>query len=319
MLLPYREVNVVTHRNADLDSYGSALGVADLLRSWGLSPTVVCPEGASARVRNVAARVGHALACAASAAERPTVLVDVGGAAQLGGVPLGRPLVVVDHHSHPDERLTAAADLAIRKLYPSCSEIVVELLMEGGVRPAADTALFLALGILEDTGKLMRASPRTLGLTSYLLGLIGARLGDVAALAQEDEPSGPERIAHVKAAMRMRAFRVGGRLLCISYVGSYESSAARALLGLGCDIAMVLKSGSDVTRLVARSRGVPIGGLVKYVAARLGWAAGGHDMASVAAVGQRRSKGELRDLVGTIARLVGEYYGEAARSMGEQA
>ncbi len=316
MLLPYREVNVVTHRNADLDSYGSALGIADLLRSWGLSPTVVCPEGASARVRSVAARIGHAVACVARAAERPTVLVDVGGAAQLGGVPLGRPLVVVDHHSHPDERLTAAADLAIRRPYPSCSEIVVELLMEGGVRPAADTALFLALGILEDTGKLMRASPRTLGLTSYLLGLVGVRLGDVAALAQEDAPTDPERIAQIKAAMRMRAFRVGGRLVCISYVGSYESSAARALLGLGCDIAMVLKSG-DGTRLVARSRGVPIGDLVKYVAARLGWAAGGHDMASVAAAEPRRSKGELRDLVWTVARLVGEYYGETARSIGE--
>ncbi len=316
MLCPYVEVNVVAHRYADLDSYGSALGMAELLRSWGKSPTLVCPEGVSAKVRHVASRIGHTVDCADHAAERPTILVDVGGAAQLSGVPLGRPLVVVDHHSHPDERLVRSADLSIRKGYPSSSEIVVELLMEAGVRPTPQTAMLLLLGILEDTGKLSRATARTLGLASYLLEYLGIRLGDAVALVQEGSPADSERVAQIKAAMRMQVFRVGDKLVCISHVGSFEASAAKALLGLGCDIAMVLKSGGEETRLVVRSRGVPVGGLARYVADRLGWEAGGHDTASVAIARARHSKRELKGYARIIARLVGEYYGEATRSIG---
>ena len=49
----------------------------------------------------------------------------------------------------------------------------------------------------------------------------------------------PENIARLKAAQRMSLHMVGGWTIATSQLSSYQSSAARALIGLGGDVAIV--------------------------------------------------------------------------------
>jgi len=59
-------------------------------------------------------------------------------------------------------------------------------------------------------------------------------------------------MARLKAAQRMQLHDIGGWTVATSNVGSFQASAARALLGLGADVAVV--AGRDKRRLRASMR-----------------------------------------------------------------
>lgn len=62
-----------------------------------------------------------------------------------------------------------------------------------------------------------------------------------------------ERIARLKAAQRMTLHEVEGWLIAASHVSSHQASAARGLLGLGADVAVVAGGTWEDVRVSIRS------------------------------------------------------------------
>ena len=97
-----------------------------------------------------------------------------------------------------------------------------------------------------------------------------------------------ERIARLKAAGRVQVVGLGDWIVATSELGSYQSSAARALLGLGAHVAIVAGMVKDRVRVNMRSTeefasktGVHLGrDLAIPLGTALGGGGGGHPSAA---------------------------------------
>jgi phosphoesterase RecJ-like protein len=137
----------------------------------------------------------------------------------------------------------------------------------------------------------------------------GASLDKVLKALQSPPPDISQRIARLKAAKRMHVLRAGELIIAITHVGAYEASAARALLDLGADVAIIVSEHGAETRVVARARkdaeekyGIHLGrDIMEELARRLGGGGGGHSQA--AAVSTQAS---LERVIGEVIKVVEE-------------
>ena len=251
LLRDAESVLVAVHQHADLDSTGSAVGLADTLPA---SVTVAVPSAVQQDARPLLDRVETVEGSQA----RPeaydlAVVVDTPSVERVEASGLrdaATPLVVVDHHE-PDDLADTAAAAVVDTDAEATSLLVAQLLDDVGT-VSGFGATALVAGILDDTGGITSASPAGVETVVDLL----ARAGDDAALLAElfdREVDFGERVATAKALARADGYKAGQRLLLITRVGSQESAAARALVDGGADIALVLSARSGETWVVGRT------------------------------------------------------------------
>lgn len=271
-----RRVAVVTHRGPDDDAVGCAYMLAEVLRGLGMDvAAVVCPGGRGGCEEEPPEDVDA------------YVLVDVASLSQVP--PLGKPVVVVDHHA------VGQALPGVRREAPSCSELAYSMAVEAGVTPSRTAAAQAARGIYADTLGLAKATPNTLEALAALLRLSGAeRLEDVLP---REERRLDAVIAALKAAKRAEAYLSRYGVICTAHVGAHESQAASALMAAGCDVAMVASARREGVRLVMRSREYDVASL----AAALG-PGGGHRGAAVVTL--PRGSGDLRHVLREVVHLL---------------
>jgi len=236
---------ILCHQNADPDALGSAYALSQLisLKAPSKKVQVAAPVGIS----RVAKQVLQLLPLSVTTSPRVDdadimVLVDTNTLAQLGefGASVrdsSKPLVIIDHHA-PHQEMVELATLCITDEEASATcEIVHSLFEEADVEPDREVALALFLGIAYDTRHFALAKSRTFRIVAKLL--------DIGLVVEEALPlltvplETSERIARLKAAQRLKGTRLKGWIIAESRVGSYQSSAARALLALGADVAVV--------------------------------------------------------------------------------
>jgi len=145
--------------------------------------------------------------------------------------------IFVDHHSlHPEVSKISSLHLVDEEASSTC-EIVYTIYKKYGITPSSTTARALMLGIIFDSKHLHLATSRTIQYVSELLQLDGSLEEIFGLLAMKR--GRPENIARLKAAQRMSLHMVGDWTIATSRLSSYQSSAARALIGLGGDVAIV--------------------------------------------------------------------------------
>jgi len=292
-------VVVSCHRNADPDAVSSAIVVRDMLRSKGFDARVVLPEGmnqASKRVvKEIMGREPGEVEDEPPSESAIVVVVDTASLEQLGrlasfvaGVEL---LVVIDHHS--SNQLISRARLAIHDPGAKATAELVYLLAGRGFGfKLSKTHLELLLaGIVYDTRHLILSAPRTLRVVAEIVES-GVSLTRVASILYQQSMDIGERIARMKAAMRMSLLRAGDYLIAVTRVGGYESSSARGLLELGADMAIVVSQRGTETRVTGRARkriiedlGLDLGrDIMKPLAEELRGGGGGHSQAAGATV-----------------------------------
>jgi len=238
-------VLILCHQNADPDALGSAYALSRLIlnRAPSKGVEVAAPEGIS----RVGKQILQALPLPVTTSPRLDhvdiiVLVDTNTLVQLGrfGVTVkdsSKPLVLIDHHA-PNREMTELASLSITDEEASSTcEIIYGLYEEAHVELDRDVALALFLGIAYDTRHFVIAKSRAFRVVVKLFdaGLVVEDALQLLSLPIEAS----ERIARLKAAQRLRRIRLGEWIVVESRVGSYQSSAARALLALGADVAVV--------------------------------------------------------------------------------
>lgn len=241
-----KRILVLCHKNADPDAICSSYALLNLLKMFkpDLEVVVAAPESISKVSKMILERfpmeVTH---------EEPNFktfdaafMVDTNTLRQLGEwgermCAASLPIIVIDHHApHPETEKVASLCICREDISATC-EIIYELFKEVGIKPSRDVAETLLLGIAFDTRHFMLSRQSTFKIVSEIADL-GVNIQEaLQILAVPMDIS--ERIARLKACKRMKTMRIYGWIVAFSHVGSFQASAARMLIDVGADVAIV--------------------------------------------------------------------------------
>jgi len=250
---------LLCHHNADPDAVCAAFAFSQLLKKLrpNMSVEIAAAQGPSRLSKHLMNFIPVKLATnpRINAADLVAVL-DTNTIQQLDEwaemVKKSRaPIVVIDHHaSHPDTERLATVYIADESASSTC-ELVYNFFKEAKVELTEVEAKALFLGIAFDTRHFVLASSTTFKIAA---NLIGSGVNAQEALSLLSLPMDPsERVAHLKAGQRMKLLKIGRWLVTFSHVSAYQASAARALIELGADLAMVASQKGDTLSISLRS------------------------------------------------------------------
>jgi len=280
---------IVAHRNADPDALGAAAVMQEVVERYSYS-CILLPEGPSRISKQVMEFAGWAPKGCREGSFDLIVVVDSSNPVQLGeyqGLLENARVVVVDHH-HPAGLAEIAEILIGDPAALSASEIAILLAYTLGVPLSRPTATMGLAGIVYDTRRYLQLSPTSM-LASTIALLAGARPPEPLLRGHQEQLDFSERYARVKAASRSRVSRIcRDVIVAVTHVGSFESSAARGLLDLGADVAVVLSDKGREFRASVRvskhalNKGIQANTIAAYLAEKYGGEGGGHNAVALA-------------------------------------
>jgi len=285
------KVIVLCHHNADPDALGAAQGVKELIQSLtGSEPGIVIPDDASVLSRSMASTLGLELSETAFQEADAYVVVDTGSLNQLGEweKPLRETdakIVFIDHHLPDSEIYQLSTMYLVDPEASSASELVYKLYAFHEVMPSEVTSTALLAGIAYDTKHFSLGGSDTFRMISSLLEQVGdvSRIKELLAIT----PRKSEKIARLRAGQRAEIDQIGDWILAFSYLGSFQSAGARALISLGADVAAVAGEDKGTLRASFRSKnrfhrltGIHLGEVVGEIASRFGGSGSGHPTAA---------------------------------------
>lgn len=159
--------------------------------------------------------------------------------------------IVIDHHKKSE--LTDLANLAIHdsELGSTCL-IVSKLFDKLTIRPSARVSTILICGHLYDSRRFIHGATSDVFRTVAKLIDYGGNYTEANEYLQNDMTLG-ERIARIKSSKRINYLVKDNLLIATSKVSAFEASAARGLIGLGCNTALVLAKKENELRGSART------------------------------------------------------------------
>ncbi len=285
---------ILCHQNADPDAVCSAFVLQTFLRklSPGVDLDVYCPEGVSASTKQLLENLG--ITSPSSTVPRGSdlaILVDTNTLDQLGktGEELRRtnqPFVVVDHHHpHPDTE-KIASQMIVDESAAAAAEVVYRLVRASKEQLDRIGATALLAALFVETKHFLLARKSTFEVAAGLVeaGADPRHLSEMLV----SRMTRSERMARLKAAGRIEVVTIGDWIVATSQLGSYQSSAARALLGLGAHVAIVggerkerVRVNMRATEGFAGKTGVHLGrDLAIPLGKALGGGGGGHPTAA---------------------------------------
>jgi len=249
-----KRAGVICHRHADPDAYMAAFAISRLLAKTSPSAKVdvILPDGMSLLTRRLAEsfKLENLVEGGGDGGGYDVlVAVDIGHTELLKDW-LGRlkespaVKVLIDHH--PIQEGSPYDHKLVDTSASSACEIVATIFRDLGVPMEAQAAQALLLGIMFDSQHLLIARERTLREVVRLLDR-GASIDD-ARLLLRSPPDYGEVVAKLKAARRLKLYRLGGWVAVTTTVGSFQSNVARSLVSMGADVAIVTGEMGGETR-----------------------------------------------------------------------
>lgn len=280
-------VPVLTGRNGDMDTIGSAIALASSnpnLMACGLHigklAKRLCSE-LNAPFRKLAkepswpAKIGG------------IIIVDAASESQTGvDIPKGVPICVIDHHDTCDW-IFGEQDLEIRSDARATTQIVFQYLKEKSSNSLTDEVRKLLLaGLITDTGRFKHADKASLECASQILEGAGFEYQEFVEHIQNEDINSSERGAILKALSRCQSTECGVWNLVHTHAGIHEGKVAGILIQTGAEVALVSRFRDGETRLTARAprsstiNGVHLGEMMQKLSETLGGEGGGHDGAA---------------------------------------
>jgi nanoRNase/pAp phosphatase (c-di-AMP/oligoRNAs hydrolase) len=250
----HESVLIVTHTHADLDTLGSAIGLA---QAFPGAARIVIPDGVQRRAKRLPQTLDIDLTTPEEVNIATTdcvVVVDAPSTDRVAPITIDDrvgEVVVIDHHE-PDDLANRATATAIDTDAGATATLVTQLITNSDWVLEPDAGLALAAGLLDDTELLTTATPAEFALLGDLLD---AAREQVNALPQilARESSFSERVAATKAVVRATGYRAGRTLVLTTRVGGQQTAAAHTLREAGADIALVISDRSSQTWVVGRA------------------------------------------------------------------
>jgi phosphoesterase RecJ-like protein len=323
MLRHAKAILIIGHQNSDPDAVCSAYALLVLARGINrkLKVSFTSPDGVSKLSKQILSSVPLQVSETPEFSHLDFIItVDTNTLQQLGALKdlvlnSGKPLVMIDHHApHPENSKTAALVLCDDKATSTC-EIILDLYEKFHVSLSRKVSQALMIGLMIETGHMSIATRRTFR-SAYALVNAGADPQAALALARTTMDSS-ERIARVKAAQRVRLEHMDRWLVAVSEVGSYQASAARALISIGAHLAIVAGERNDEitlsfrsTRDFAERTGMHLGSdLATPLGFKMNGMGGGHATAAGANV-----KGNVNEALKQALRITREFVSRAPKS-----
>lgn len=281
-----QRILVLCHHNADPDAVGSSLALVDALKQLGAEARAGVSEGISRVSGSILKAAAREIAIDPPLDADLIVLVDTSSFEHLGE--LGEEvkqkaleLVLIDHHRPVEEMKQHAKYYFVREESASESELILELIHELGAELTPEMAFLLLAGIISDTGQFRFAKGATFEAANDLVKAGADYSRVLEALRLPEDPS--RRIAMLKAARRLRSYKISDRLVALSKLSSFEADAAAMLVRVGADVAVVGSQKRDKIRLCGRAREelikgtqLHLGKLMSEMAKQFNGTGGGH-------------------------------------------
>jgi len=302
---------ITSHKNADLDSLGSIVGLAELLAiKMPEKRITIVLQSMNTMTKKLAQLLEITVPKDIDEIDGPVtaILLDcnnpqITGFKDLFSSDSFSQRLIIDHHAKHAAGSLFADKYWLESEFGATSEIIVVLAAQWGIGLRPTTASALLGGILYDSQRFTRADA-PLFQTVRLLLHWGADYNTVQVLFRS-EMDRSEKLARLKAAQRIQLEIVHNGIVAMTHVSSFEASAARALLNLGADLAVVIASRSTETRASIRARkeyldqlGISVGeDLLDPIATEFGGVGGGHHGAGGLNIPQQVSPPEIYRLV----------------------
>ncbi len=245
---------LLCHRNADPDAFCSAYALHSLFKR--ISPHLrveVCSSNGLSKLSKSIQRAIPMEFTKSPKIEDAEVLfmLDTNTVHQLGEFSArvrksDSPVIIIDHHvTHlKDNDLTAELKIVNDNASSTC-EIVFQIFKDASIPILKEEAFALLTGIVFDSGHFTRARGETFQILSELVELGSDVDSAIQLLSVPMDIS--ERVARLKTAQRSKIIKENRWIIAASKVGSYQASAARALLHAGADIVFVAgKKGGEL-------------------------------------------------------------------------
>ncbi|AFH43334.1 phosphoesterase, RecJ domain protein [Fervidicoccus fontis Kam940] len=252
---------IVTHKQADVDAFSSALALKRLIvREFGSQSgeiKVVFPESISSE----AERLEKVLLSKQENFEylneinevngETIIILDTASESQLPNFQeiLKGYTFLIDHHYYNSIKKFVSEYYIDRTAY-STSELIASIFPEGLLDEA--TSCLLLAGIVFDTNRFKRSSESTFICASKLSSRCNYNKLISEIETREEDVS--KRMAKLKALQRLSLLRKGELIIAMTHVSSFESDVASSILREGADISLVISDKDFGLRIVLRSK-----------------------------------------------------------------
>jgi nanoRNase/pAp phosphatase (c-di-AMP/oligoRNAs hydrolase) len=250
---------LLCHHNADPDAFCSAYALHSLFKR--IRPRLrieMCSSNGLSRLSKSIQGVMPIEFTKSPKIEAADVLImlDTNTVHQLGefGARVKKsdnPVIIIDHHVAQVKNSETAELKIVNEKASSTCEIVFQIFKEANIPIREDEAFALLTGIAFDSGHFTRARGVTFRILTELVEL-GSDVDKAIQLLTVPMDSS-ERAARFKAAQRGKIIKEKNWVIVTSQVGSFQASAARALLRLGADIVFVAGKKRDNLTISIRS------------------------------------------------------------------
>lgn len=276
-------VGLKLHPQADLDAIGSAIAITHLIKHLNPDLSVhVVKEEVSQLGRKLLELTGHTLDFAAPDQLTPPLLyiyLDTNQVA-LPINPTKCSLAIFDHHILIEDTVTIDFDFRL-EAFRATTEIIAGLFYHSKIPLNRQTRQALLAGLIFDTRRFLYGDEALFQCVSFVLDGQSEIYSEVGMLLLNARMHS-EKVACIKAAQRAKRRQINETILLVSHVSSFEAAAARALVALGADVAVVIAQRKTETRISIRTAanfptGVSIGrDVIPPLCERFGGTGGGH-------------------------------------------
>lgn len=278
-------IAVLTHKNGDMDTIGSACALANII-----GPSArACGIHMSTMARAMVAKTeADFLILDPKSPSWPRdlggiIIVDAAGPNQPGIAIPDVPKCIIDHHSAGESFEIGEMDLEIN--WDTCS--TAEIVQEWAEKYACErinnqSRMLLLAGIITDTGRFRHANANALSAAGRLSNDAEIDFSEFVEDMESVELNHSQKVAITKALSRVQTLDAGRWFLSYTRAGTNEGIVARSLITAGADIALVARRSQGDTRLSARASrgatrgGVHLGELMQKMVTRSGGEGGGH-------------------------------------------
>jgi len=281
--LEKRKILILTHHNADVDAISSAIVLKNFLSERNEVKVATC-ESVAKQCKKILELVREKILIDPDCGEFDFVIVlDTSSYEQVKKARNLKADMLIDHHENPE---IEARYRCIDSEAKSTSAIIFRILKSLGHEFTKTERKLLLCGIVSDTSHLRFATRECFKTIYDLLGR-DIEYKEILHLLQMEEDFS-DKVATIKAAKRMDVYAFDQLILAISRLGSHEAIAARNLLKLGIDVAVVMTKKEGELRISSRgkekilSHGLNLGEIFQEIGRFIHGSGGGHDLAGSA-------------------------------------
>lgn len=280
-------VAVVTGKNGDMDTVGSAIALA------AAHPSMMACGLHLGRLARRMVEQHHAPFRQLKTDQQTwpstlsvVVVVDAAAPDQVGLDLPDVPRCVIDHHA-TDAWSLGEQDLSLKWDVRSTTEVIAHYLQNHAPHSMSSAVCeFLLAGLLTDTGRFRHADASSFVTAAMLIERGGMDYQSFVQRIEENTPSPSERGALLRGLQRAETTEAGPWTVLRTSAGTLEGRVASLLNGLGADAVVVTRHRNGETRLTVRAprssvlAGLHMGELMQQLTQTLGGEGGGHDGAA---------------------------------------